>query len=162
MRKKSNLSQKLELFHKEIQPKRAKGERMRLQTDQEFQQNEIKKLNLKYDVDIFSSRIRGGKAFAAEQKIREFKKILFKSKNMNKVTNNRKRLDSKKLTKKAVENMNKTNSQKYGLPPESIEQKTLSDNVFREIYDFHRLVRVSKDADRYKRHDVRHDKKTYF
>ena len=162
MRKKSNLSQKLELFHKEIQPKRAKGERMRLQTDQEFQQNEIKKLNLKYDVDIFSSRIRGGKAFAAEQKIREFKKILFKSKKLHKVTNNRKRLDSKKLIKKAVENMNKTNSQKYGLPPQSIEQKTLSDNVFREIYDFHRLVRVSKDADRYKRHDVRHDKKTYF
>ena len=162
MRKKSNLSQKLELFHKEIQPKRAKDERMRLQTDQEFQQNEIKKLNLKYDVDIFSSRIRGGKAFAAEQKIREFKKILFKSKKLHKVTNNRKRLDSKKLIKKAVENMNKTNSQKYGLPPESIEQKTLSDNVFREIYDFHRLVRVSKDADRYKRHDVRHDKKTYF
>ena len=79
MRKKSNLSQKLELFHKEVQPKRAKDERMRLQTDQEFQQNEIKKLNLKYDVDIFSSRIRSGKAFAAEQKIREFKKILFKS-----------------------------------------------------------------------------------
>ena len=159
MRKKSNLSQKLELFYKEIQPKSAKGERMRLQTDQEFQQNEIKKLNLKYDVDMFSSRIRGGKAFAAEQKIREFKKILFKSKKLHKVTNNRKRLDSKKLIKKAVENMNKTNSQKYGLPPESIEQKTLSDNVFREIYDFHRLVRVSKDADRYKRHDVRHDKK---
>ena len=65
MRKKSNLSQKLELFYKEIQPKRAKGERMRLQADQEFQQNEIKKLNLKYDVDMFSSRIRGGKAFCS-------------------------------------------------------------------------------------------------
>ena len=102
------------------------------------------------------------KLFAAEQKIREFKKILFKSKKLHKVTNNRKRLDSKKLIKKAVESMNKTNSQKYGLPPESIEQKTLSDNVFREIYDFHRLVRASKDADRYKRHDVRHDKKNLF
>ena len=55
--------------------------------------------------------------------------------------------------------MNKTNSQKYGLPPETIEQKTLSDNNFREIYDFHRIVRVSKDAARYKRHDIRLDKK---
>ena len=55
--------------------------------------------------------------------------------------------------------MNKTNSQKYGLPPETIEQKTLSDNVFREIYDFHRMVQVSKDADRYKRYDVHLDKK---
>ena len=65
MKKKSNLSQKLELFYKEIQPKRAKGERMRMQTDQEFQQNEIKKLNLKYDVDMFSSRIRGVKSFCS-------------------------------------------------------------------------------------------------
>ena len=37
MRKKSNLLQKLELFYKEIQPKRTSGEKMRLQTDQEFQ-----------------------------------------------------------------------------------------------------------------------------
>ena len=158
MRKKSNLSQKLELFYKEIQPKRDSGERMRLQTDQEFQQNEIKKLNLKYNVEMFSSTICGGKAFLAEQKIREFKKILFKSKKLHKVTKSGQRLDSKKLIKKAVENMNKTNSQKYGLPPETVKQKTLSD-VFREIYDFHRIVRVSKDAERYKRHDVRHDKK---
>ena len=157
MRKKSNLWQKLELFYKEIQPKR--DGKMRLQTDQEFQQNEIKKLNVKYNVEMFSSRIRGGKAFAAEQKIREFKKILFKSKRLHKTTKGGKRLDSKKLIRKAVENMNKTNSQKYGLPPETIEQKTLSDNVFREIYDFHRIVRVSKDADRYKRHDIRLDKK---
>ena len=158
MRKKSNLSQKLELFYKEIQPKRDSGERMRLQTDQEFQQNENKKLNLKYNVEMFSSTICGGKAFVAEQKIREFKKILFKSKKLHKVTKSGQRLDSKKLIKKAVENMNKTNSQKYGLPPETVEQKTRSD-VFREIYDFHRIVRVSKDAERYKRQDVRQDKK---
>ena len=42
------------------------------------------------------------------------------------------RLDSKKLIKKAVENMNKINSQKYGFPPETIEKKALSDDVFRE------------------------------
>ena len=53
---------------------------MRLQTDLEFQQNDIKRLNKKYDVDIFSTKIRGGKAFAAEQKIREFKKLLLKTK----------------------------------------------------------------------------------
>ena len=29
---------------------------------------------------MFSSKTRGGKAFAAEQKIREFKKILFRIK----------------------------------------------------------------------------------
>lgn len=58
---------------------------MRLQTDQEFQQNEIKELNLKYNVEMFSSRLRSGKAFAAEQKIREFKKILFKSRSLHKI-----------------------------------------------------------------------------
>ena len=85
MRKKSNLPQKMEIFYKEIQSKRNKNEKMRLQTDQEFQQNEIKKLNLKYNVEMFSSRLRSGKAFAAEQKIREFKKILFKSRSLHKI-----------------------------------------------------------------------------
>ena len=159
MRKKSNLWQKLEIFYKEIDSKRRnKNERMRLQTDLEFQQNEIKKLNKKYNVEMFSSRTRGGKAFAAEQKIREFKTLLFKSKRLHKTTK-KTRLDSKKLIKKAVENMNKINSQKYGFPPETIEKKALSDDVFREIYDFHRIVRVSKDAARYKRYDIRLDKK---
>ena len=86
MRKKSNLVNKLEIFYKEIDSKRDKNEKMRLQTDQEFQQNEIKKLNLKYNVEMFSSRIRGGKAFAAEQKIRELKKIIFKTKNVYKLS----------------------------------------------------------------------------
>ena len=57
---------------------------MRLQTDQEFQQNDIKKLNTEFDVRMFSTEIRGGKAFAAEQKIRRFKKVLLKSKRMQK------------------------------------------------------------------------------
>ena len=46
---------------------------MRLQTDLEFKQNEIKKLNEQYNVEMFYSKVRGGKAFAAEQKIRELK-----------------------------------------------------------------------------------------
>ena len=90
MRKRSNLYNKLEIFYKEIQPKRNENEKMRLQTDQEFQQNEIKKLNLKYNVEMFSSRVRGGKAFAAEQKIREFKKLLFKSRSLHKILNKKK------------------------------------------------------------------------
>ena len=45
---------------------------MRLQTDLEFFQKNIKKLNEKYNVNMFSTKLRGGKAFSAEQKIREF------------------------------------------------------------------------------------------
>ena len=33
---------------------------------------------------IFSSKVRGSKAFAAEQKIREFKKLLFKTRALDK------------------------------------------------------------------------------
>ena len=51
---------------------------MRLQTDLEFLKNETKKLNEKYNVDMFSTKLRGEKAFAAKQKIREFKKLHFK------------------------------------------------------------------------------------
>ena len=77
------VAQKMELFYWNIYPKReqvAKNERMRLETDFKFQQNEIKRLNEKCNVEMFSSRVRGGKAYTAEQKIREFKKLLFKSK----------------------------------------------------------------------------------
>ena len=131
---------------------------MRLQTDLEFQQIEIKRLNDKYNVDMFSTKGRGEKAFAAEQKIREFKKLLFKSKKHHKATKTS-RVDLRKLIRNAVQNMNNTNSQKYGLPPEKIEEKSLESKKFREVYDFQRMVRVSKDADRYERADIAADKK---
>ena len=59
-----------------------------------FNQNELEKcvckpiqnaLNKKFDVEMFHTKIRGGKAFAAEQKIREFKKILLRSKRFEKI-----------------------------------------------------------------------------
>ena len=69
MKSRDLLAQKIELFYRDIQSKRqlvAKNERMRLQTDLEFQQNEIKRLNAKYNMEMFSSRVRGGKVYAAE------------------------------------------------------------------------------------------------
>ena len=45
---------------------------MRLQTDLEFKQNQILKRNDEFKVEMFHTRLRGRKAFAAEQKIREF------------------------------------------------------------------------------------------
>ena len=58
---------------------------MRLQTDLEFNQNRIKQLNEKLNVDMYHTKTRGGKAFVAEQKIREFKKILLRSKRFEKI-----------------------------------------------------------------------------
>ena len=43
-------------------------------------------VNKKYNVLMFSTKIRGGKAFVAEQKIKEFKKLLLKSKRLHKST----------------------------------------------------------------------------
>ena len=57
----------MELFYEETSNKTS-NETMRLQTDLEFQQNEIKKLNKKHIVEMFSTRVSSGKAFAAEQK----------------------------------------------------------------------------------------------
>ena len=61
----------MELFYKDIENKRFG--KMRLQTDQEFKQRNIEQLNRKFNVEIYSTHLRGEKAFAVEQKIRELK-----------------------------------------------------------------------------------------
>ena len=74
MKNRSLLAKKLKLFYEDINRKRTG--RMRLQEDLEFKQNQIKKMNDEFNVDMFQTRVKGGKSFAAEQKIIEFKKIL--------------------------------------------------------------------------------------
>ena len=72
MRSRKQITQRLEQFYHQIESKR-KGKEMKLQVDQEFQQQKIKDLNEKNNVKMFSTSLRGGKAFAAEQKIRQLK-----------------------------------------------------------------------------------------
>ena len=79
---------------------------MRLQTDQEFKQRKIFELNKKINVEKDSANLRGGKAFAAEEKIRELRKTLLRSKHME--TFKRKRIRSNELLKTATFNLNKT------------------------------------------------------
>ena len=87
MKNRSLLAKKLELFYNDIQPKRT-GE-MRLQTDKEF--NKIKQVNKKFDVEMYHTELPRGKAFAAEQKIREWKKILLRSKHFEKMQKKKKK-----------------------------------------------------------------------
>ena len=54
--------------------------------------------------------------------------------------------------------MNNIRSQKYGYAPSAIEEKALENKRFREIYDFYRLVKVRKHAERYERVDIKNDK----
>ena len=72
MKSKEQILQKKKLFYDEVRSKR-KSKRMRLQVNNEFQQVKIKDLNDANNIDMFNSSIRGGKAFDAEQKIRELK-----------------------------------------------------------------------------------------
>ena len=121
---------------------------MRLQVDLEFKQNQIKRLNDKFNVDMFHTRVSGGKAFAAEQKIKEFKKILLRSKRLEK--DRGKRIKPNKLIRKAAQNMNETIS-KYQLAPETIEKRSLNPNdgkYFQEIYDFMRLRKIGNNQTR--------------
>ena len=47
---------------------------MRIQTDQDFNQNEIKKLSKIYNIDKINTATREDKELAAEQKTRELRK----------------------------------------------------------------------------------------
>ena len=127
---------------------------MRLQTNWEFAQNEIKKIIRKYNVEIFSNRVLGEKAYAAEQKIRRFKKLLFKSKGVHKATST-KSFDSKILIRLAGKNMSNSRSQKYSSAPDAIEEKALESKRFQNIYDFYRLVKVKEHAERYERANIK-------
>ena len=84
MHSRKQIVQKMALFCDEIKNKR-KNKQMRLQVnneiqqvklkdDNEFQQVKLKDLNEANDAEMFTTSVCGGKAFAAEQKIRELKK----------------------------------------------------------------------------------------
>ena len=119
MKSRKSISNKMEIFYKEVEGER-KGQKTRLQTDQELKQKKIFDLNKKYNVDIFSTAARGGKAFSAEQKLRELKKRIFSLKTMEK------RLPVKpnpyKIIKKSVDTMNSLPSAKYKQTPNEIEK----------------------------------------
>ena len=82
MKNRRLLAKRLRLFYEDIQNKRTG--KMRLQTDLEFKQNQILKLNDEFNVEMFHARLRGRKAFAVEQKNREFKKLLLRGKRLQK------------------------------------------------------------------------------
>ena len=158
MKNRGLLTKTLCLFYEDIQNKRTG--KLCLQTDLEFKQSQIKKLNAEFNVEMFHTKIRGGKAFAAEQKIREFKKILLRSKRLEKERG--KRLKPNDLIRKAAQNMNKTISTKYQLAPETIEKRSLNPNdgkYFQEIYDFMRLRKIETNQSRNDRYNKKIDRR---
>ena len=109
---------------------------------------------------MFHTKLRGGKAFAAEQKVREFKKILLRNKRFEKLE--KRTIKPNELLKKTAQNMNETISTKYGLAPETIEKRSLNPNdgkYFQEIYDFVRLRKIENNQLRNDKYDQKIDKR---
>ena len=108
MRSRKQIRQRLEQFYEEVESK-GKGKKMKLQVDQEFHQVKIKDLNELNNVEMFSTSLRGGKAFTAEQKIRELKTRISKLKGQ------KLKITPKKIIEISTKNMNIQPSKKYGL-----------------------------------------------
>ena len=68
MKTSKELANKIAEFYGDIESQRSnQSQKMRLQTDLEFQQNAIKNLNEKFNIEMYSTKLREGKVFAAEQ-----------------------------------------------------------------------------------------------
>ena len=48
----------------------------------------------------------------------------------------------------------RTKYAKYDISPESVEEKSIRNKVFKEVYDFYLLNKVKEDLERRKRSDV--------
>ena len=133
MRLKRNLVKKLNEFYIEFAKKKKKKKKKKIKKkkNQEFQENEIKKLNENISVDMTSTKIRGGKAFGTEKKIRELKKRVLKFKG---IKSKSKVITPMMLIKKSTDNMNQ--SEKNGSAPNYIEKKSLSNEKFRIVFNF--------------------------
>ena len=106
---------------------------------------------------LVSLCVLGGKVYAAEQKIREFKKFLFKSKKAHKATTSS-RFIPKKMIRKTTANTNNIQSKNYGYPPDTIAEKAVRSEKLGDAYYFYRLLKVQKHAKRYRRADTKKDK----
>ena len=111
---------------------------MRLQVDQEFQQVKIKDLNDLNNVEMFSTSLKGGKAFAAEQKIRELKTRIAK------LNSQKLKISPRRIIEMSTTNLNIQPSKKNGFSPEEVGKKALKDERFRTVYNMHRLERTQK------------------
>lgn len=97
----------------------------------------IRKLNEKHIARISSSNVHGDKAFATEQKIRQFKKLLFATTCLDKQNGNQTHAN-KPLTKE-TEKFKQDQKCKNDTVPEEIRAKELASEEFRQEYRFQRL-----------------------
>ena len=122
-----------------------------MQVDNEFQQVKIKYLNDKFNVTMFTTSLGGGKAFAAEQKIRELRSRISK---LRAISDNQKaKILAVTIIKQSAENMNNVKREKYGISSNVIEEKSLSSQRFRTLFNFERIKRSKNISDRIDKYD---------
>ena len=145
MRSRKQIHKKLEQFYIDVQNKR-KNRRTMLQVDNEFQQVKKEDLNDKFNVTIFTTSLSGGKAFAAEQKIRELKSRISTLRGIS--DKQKAKIPAVTIIKQSAENMNNVKSEKYGISSNVIEEKSLSSQRFRTLFSFKRIERSKNVSDR--------------
>ena len=119
MKSRKQIMQKLRLFYGDVRHKR-KGKRMRLQVDNDVK---IKDLNDKNNVEMFTSSVRGGKAFAVEQKIRELKTRIAK------INAQKLKISPSKIIQNSTLNMNFVKSSKMVYLLRKLNVAHCQDNV---------------------------------
>ena len=87
---------------------------------------------------MFSTSLRGGKAFAAEQKLRELESRI------PKFVSQKLKISLNKIIEMSTANMNIQPSKKYGFSPEEVEKRALQSQRFRAVYNMHRLEKPDK------------------
>ena len=100
---------------------------------------------------MFTTSLRGGKAFATEQKIRELKSRISKPKAIS--DKKKAKIPAVTTVKQSAENMNNVKSQKYGISSNFIKEKSLYNEKFRALFNFKRIERSKNVSNRLEKYD---------
>ena len=87
---------------------------------------------------MFTTAVRGGKAFAAEQKIRELKTRI------SKINAQKLKISPAKILETSTLNTNLLKSKKYGLSQEETERRALFSERFKTIFNINRLEKTQR------------------
>ena len=92
------------------------------------------------NVKMFTTSICNGKAFVAEQKIRELKTRVV-TLNIQKL-----KISPTKITLNPTVNMNSIDSEKYGINHEELEKRSLTHETFKTLFNFHTIEKLDSCA----------------
>ena len=156
MKRRNNLLKYLtKLYEDLVKEGRDESEQpMRLQSDQEFLQSDIKILNKKHNVIGFASKLNEGHAFAAEQKIRDLKTYINRAQRLSGTDSGKKKKKKHRLNgydnvKAATERLNSVKSVKYDTIPNKVQRITAKNDDMRALYNGYRLKKVQQGSVRY-------------